>query len=100
MGSYSIGHQFWKPLMVDDSKDITDIIEEVTRVVGYDLLLVNDFKEVNDACWEFEPGLLFLAFDLGLDDGMDNSEKGREVFVDSNLVTVFSWTVAPDEGNT
>lgn len=44
---------------------------------------------MKDACREFEPGILFLALDLGLDDGMDNSEKAREVFVDSNLVTVF-----------
>ncbi len=95
MNSDSIGHQFWKPLIVDDSKDITDIIEELARVVDYDLLSVNDFKEVKDACREFEPGILFLALDLGLDDGMDNSEKAREVFVDSNLVTVFWCTVGP-----
>ena len=94
MDSDSISHQFWKPLIVDDSKGMTSFIEELARLVGYDLLSVNDFKEVNDACWEFEPGL-FLAFDLGLDDGMDNSEKAREVFVDSNLVTVFWCTVGP-----
>jgi len=95
MDSDSIGHQFWKPLIVDDSKGMTSFIEELARVVGYDLLLVNDFKEVKDACREFEPDIIFLALDLGLDDGMDNSEKAREVFVDSNLVTVFWCTVGP-----
>ena len=95
MDSDSIGHQFWKPLIVHDSNGMTSFIEELARVVGYDLLSVNDFKEAKDACREFEPDIIFLALDLGLDDGMDNSEKAREVFVDSNLVTVFWCTVGP-----
>ena len=95
MDSDSIGHQFWKPLIVHDSKGMTSFIEELARVVGYDLLSVNDFKEVKDACRKFEPDIIFLALDLCLDDGMDNSEKAREVFVDSNLVTVFWCTVGP-----
>jgi len=78
MDSGSVSHQFRKLLIVDDSKDITDIIEEVARVAGYDVICVNDFIELKDAYRKFEPDLIFLDLDLGLDEDMDMSEKGYD----------------------
>lgn len=78
MGSDSVSHQFRKLLIVDDNKDITDIIEEVARVAGYDVVSVYDFKELKDSHRKFEPGLIFLDLDLGLDEDMDMSEKGYD----------------------
>jgi len=78
MDSDSVSHQFRKLLIVDDNKDITDIIEEVARVAGYDVICVNDFIELKDAYRKFEPDLIFLDLDLGLDEDMDMSEKGYD----------------------
>lgn len=78
MSSDSVSHQFRKLLIVDDNKEITDIIEEVARVAGYDVVAVNDFREVKDAYRKFEPDLIFLDLDLGLDEDMDMSEKGYD----------------------
>tara|TARA_B110000858_G_scaffold198514_1_gene266023 strand:+ start:37226 stop:37654 length:429 start_codon:yes stop_codon:yes gene_type:complete len=78
MDSDSVSHEFRKLLIIDDSKDITDIIEEVARVAGYDVVVVNDFREVKDAYRKFEPDLIFLDLDLGLDEDMDMSEKGYD----------------------
>lgn len=78
MDSDSVSHQFRKLLIVDDNKDITDIIEEVARVAGYEVVAVNDFREVKDAYRKFEPDLIFLDLDLGLDEDMDMSEKGYD----------------------
>ena len=78
MASDSVSHQFRKLLIVDDNKDITDIIEEVARVAGYDVVSVNDFREVKEAYRKFEPDLIFLDLDLGLDEDMDMSEKGYD----------------------
>ncbi len=78
MASDTADHQFRKLLVVDDNKDITDIIEEVARVAGYDVLSVHDFREIKDAYKKFEPDLIFLDLDLGLDEDMDMSEKGYD----------------------
>ncbi|MEX0965506.1 MAG: response regulator [Pseudohongiellaceae bacterium] len=78
MAGESVSHQFRKLLIVDDNKDITDIIEEVARVAGYEVMSVNDFKEVKTAYREFLPDLIFLDLDLGLDGDMDMSEKGYD----------------------
>ena len=78
MDSDSVSHQFRKLLIVDDNKDITDIIEEVARVAGYEVVSINDFREVKDTYLKFEPDLIFLDLDLGLDREMDMSEKGYD----------------------
>ena len=78
MDSDSVSHQFRKLLIVDDNKDITDIIEEVARVAGYDVVSVNEFREVKAAYRKFQPDLIFLDLDLGLDEEMDMSEKGYD----------------------
>ncbi len=78
MASESVSHQFRKLLIIDDNKDITDIIEEVARVAGYDVIAVNDFREVKKVYREFLPDLIFLDLDLGLDSDMDMSEKGYD----------------------
>ncbi|MBL4573444.1 MAG: response regulator, partial [Gammaproteobacteria bacterium] len=63
-------------LVVDDSKEFTELIEELARIAGYDVVSVNDFKELKDAYRKFEPDLIFLDLDLGLDKDIDMSEKG------------------------
>ncbi|MBL4581568.1 MAG: response regulator [Gammaproteobacteria bacterium] len=78
MDSYSVSQQFRKLLVVDDNKDITDLIEELARIAGYDVVSVNDFKELKDAYRKFEPDLIFLDLDLGLDKDIDMSEKGYD----------------------
>lgn len=78
MDNDSVSHEFRKLLIIDDSKDITDIIEEVARIAGYEVMVVNEFKEVKDAYRKFEPDLIFLDLDLGLDEDMDMSEKGYD----------------------
>ena len=78
MDSDSANHQFRKLLIVDDNKDITDIIEEVAKIAGYDVVCVNDFRELNDSYRKFKPDLIFLDLDLGLDEDMDLSEKGYD----------------------
>ena len=78
MASDSVSHQFRKLLIIDDNKDITDIIEEVARVAGYDVLAVNDVKDVKKVYRSFLPDLIFLDLDLGLDSDMDMSEKGYD----------------------
>jgi CheY-like chemotaxis protein len=78
MTSEAVRHQFRKLLIVDDNKDITDLIEEVARVAGYDVASVNDFRELKEAYRNFLPDLIFLDLDLGLDSDMDMSEKGYD----------------------
>lgn len=74
----SASHNFRKLLIIDDNKDITDIIEEVARVAGYDVVAVNDVKAVKKVYRSFLPDLIFLDLDLGLDSDMDMSEKGYD----------------------
>ena len=53
MTSKAVSHQFRKLLIVDDNKDITDLIEEVARVARYDVAAVNDFRELNETYRNF-----------------------------------------------
>ena len=76
MTSKAVSHQFRKLLIVGDNKDTTDLIEEVARVAGYDVAVVNDFRELKETYRNFLPDLIFLDLDLGLDSDMDMSEKG------------------------
>lgn len=78
MTSKAVSHQFRKLLIVGDNKDTTDLIEEVARVAGYDVAVVNDFRELKETCRNFLPDLIFLDLDLGLDSDMDMSEKGYD----------------------
>ena len=78
MTSKAVSHQFRKLLIVDDNKDITDLIEEVARVAGNDVAAVNDFRELKETYRNFLPDLIFLDLDLGLDSDMDMSEKGYD----------------------
>ena len=78
MTSKAVSHQFRKLLIVGDNKDTTDLIEEVARVAGYDVAVVNDFRELKETYRNFLPDLIFLDLDLGLDSDMDMSEKGYD----------------------
>ena len=78
MTSKAVSHQFRKLLIAGDNKDTTDLIEEVARVAGYDVAVVNDFRELKETYRNFLPDLIFLDLDLGLDSDMDMSEKGYD----------------------
>ncbi|NQV70892.1 MAG: response regulator [Pseudohongiella sp.] len=67
-----------KLLVIDDNKGVTEILEEVARDVGYEVLSVNDYKEIRSSYVEFQPDLIFLDLDLGVDADMDMSEKGYD----------------------
>jgi CheY-like chemotaxis protein len=86
MASESVSHQFNKLLIIDDNKEITDIIEEVARVAGYEVVSVNDYREIQDVYRQFLPDLIFLDLDLGLDGEMDLSEKGYDGLVLFNFL--------------
>ena len=53
MTSKAVSHQFRKLLIVGDNKDTTDLIEEVARVAGYDVAVVNDFRELKETYRNF-----------------------------------------------
>ena len=65
-----------KLLIIDDNKDITDILEEVARVADYEVLCVNEPGEIASSYRNFSPDLIFLDLDLGVDSDIDLSEKG------------------------
>jgi len=65
-------------LIIDDNDEITDILDEVARVAGYDVRCVNHYKDIKSVYREFSPGLIFLDLDLGVDGDMDMSEKGYD----------------------
>lgn len=73
-----MGDPLPKLLVIDDSRGITDILEEVARGAGYDVTSVNDYQEIRTIYRAFAPDLIFLDLDLGIDADMDLSEKGYD----------------------
>lgn len=73
-----VDNQLPKLLVIDDSRGVTDILEEVARAVGYDVTSVNDNQNIRKAYRELMPDLIFLDLDLGVDADMDMSEKGYD----------------------
>ncbi|MSR10289.1 MAG: response regulator [Gammaproteobacteria bacterium] len=65
-------------LVIDDNPDITDIIETIASETGFAVRCVNDYREIRSTYRDFDPELIFLDLDLGLDDDMDLSEKGYD----------------------
>ena len=65
-------------LVIDDNPGITDLIETVATEAGFEVHCVNDYKQIRNAYREFNPVLIFLDLDLGLDSDMDMSEKGYD----------------------
>ena len=65
-----------KLLIIDDNKDITDILEEVARVADFEVACVNEPGEIASSYRSFSPDLIFLDLDLGVDSDIDLSEKG------------------------
>ena len=75
---HRVGFQLPKLLVIDDSRGVTDILEEVARGAGYDVVSVNDFHDIRIVYREMKPDLIFLDLDLGVDADMDTSEKGYD----------------------
>lgn len=73
-----MGAQLPKLLVIDDSRGVTDILEEVGRGAGYEVTSVNDYHDIRAIYRAFMPDLIFLDLDLGVDADMDMSEKGYD----------------------
>ena len=64
--------------VIDDNPDITEIIETVAKEAGFDVRCVNDHQLIRSTYLGFQPHVIFLDLDLGLDDDMDMSERGYD----------------------
>ncbi len=67
-----------KLLIIDDNREITDILEEVAQVAEYEVLCVNEPSEISSSYRSFSPDLIFMDLDLGVDSDIDLSEKGYD----------------------
>ncbi|PCJ16725.1 MAG: hypothetical protein COA96_18265 [SAR86 cluster bacterium] len=78
MNAHASDTQMRKLLIIDDNEEITDILEEVARVAGYEVTCIHEFEDIGGTFQEFDPDLIFLDLDLGVDSDMDMSEKGYD----------------------
>ena len=73
-----LGTKMPRLLVIDDNPGITEIIETIASEPGFAVRCVNDYREIRNAYREFNPQLIFLDLDLGLDEDMDLSERGHD----------------------
>ena len=66
----------YKLMVIDDNSEITDIIGEVGKYVGFDVTCVNEYDSIRPLYRRVEPHLIFLDLDLGLDEDMEIGERG------------------------
>ncbi len=66
----------FKLMVIDDSTEITDIIAEVGKYVGFDVTCANDYDSVRPLFRKVDPHLIFLDLDLGFDEDMEIGERG------------------------
>ncbi len=59
------GSSKYRLLLVDDNKEITDILEEVGIDVGYQVSSVNKFDLIIPQIKQFNPTVIFLDLNLG-----------------------------------
>ncbi|MCG8415320.1 MAG: response regulator [Pseudomonadales bacterium] len=65
-------------LCVDDSTDITDILQEIGIDAGYEVRVVNKFELITHEIDSFNPTVIFLDLNLGPNDVFDDKEIPRE----------------------
>ncbi|HAJ76393.1 MAG TPA: hypothetical protein DCM64_08040 [Gammaproteobacteria bacterium] len=65
-------------LLVDDSKEITDILEEVGIDAGYQVCSVNKFESIIPQFRQFDPTVIFLDLNLGPAEVAETDETPRE----------------------
>ncbi|MDP6653935.1 MAG: response regulator [Gammaproteobacteria bacterium] len=65
-------------LVVDDSKEVTDILEEVGIDVGYQVRSVNEFDLIIPQIKQFDPTVIFLDLNLDSSEDPETGEIPRE----------------------
>jgi len=65
-------------LLVDDSKEITDILEEVGIDAGYQVRSVNKFDFIIPQIKQFNPTVIFLDLNLGPSGDLEAEDPPRE----------------------
>ena len=72
------GSSKYRLLLVDDNKEITDILEEVGIDVGYQVSSVNKFDLIIPQIKQFNPTVIFLDLNLGPSEDLETEEVPRE----------------------
>jgi len=65
-------------LLVDDNREITDILEEVGIDAGYQVRSVNEFNSIIPLIKQFDPTVIFLDLNLGPSGDQETEEIPRE----------------------
>ncbi|HAJ75776.1 MAG TPA: hypothetical protein DCM64_04920 [Gammaproteobacteria bacterium] len=65
-------------LLIDDSKEITDILEEIGNIAGYYVRSENQYELIIQEIESHDPSVIFLDLHLGPSDNFASEEIPRE----------------------